>query len=181
VEGKTAHVENGHGVGDEGVNGKTGGFKAGLQVDDDSEAEISGEEEQMEEEDYDEEDMEEEGDEAEDDEDGEEDNADEGEMDEDSESEWEGIDSTEEVEEIADIDTATQTNTERNSKQPEYVTAMSRSDTVIFVLDARAPDVTLSLEAQDIAQKKGKPDLVVLNRAGTILFDTHADCRINST
>lgn len=145
------------------------GYVAGLQIESDEEdvldQDISEEDEESDEEAYEdgsEDDLEEE---EEDDDDDDEDELMEGV--ETSESEWEGIDSDED---ISDIDTLTQTNTTRNSKKPDYIRAILRSDLVLFVLDARAIDLTRSLEVEDYTEKKAKESFFVLNRAGTLSY-----------
>ena len=156
------------------------GYIAGLQIESDEEdvldEDISEEEEESDEEGY---------------EDGYEDEPLEGEEDDDendedevmhgvetSESEWEGIDSDDD---ISDIDTLTQTNTTRNSKKPDYIRAIIRSDLVLFVLDARAIDLTRSLEVEHYAEKRAKESFFVLNRAGMLSYVvTQLKCRTHS-
>lgn len=151
VEAKTVEKENGVGkvaTGD--------GFVMGLQVDSDDDME-----ELSDEEDYEDEDEEDEEDEENEDEDEDEDD----EMAEaTSDSEWEGFNSDAEV---SDVETLTEANTARNSKQPLYIKAINRSDLLIFVLDARAPNLSRSLETEQFAEKKDKECMFVLNRAGT--------------
>jgi len=148
-----------------GVNGnETGlgdGYVAGLQIDPEEDEAIL-DEDISEEEDSDEEEYEN-GDEEEEELD--EYNSDEAmEGVESSESEWDGIESDED---ISDLDQLTQTNTLRNSKKPEYIKAILRADLVLFVLDARAIDLTRSLDTEKYAKKKAKEAYFVLNRAGT--------------
>jgi nuclear GTP-binding protein len=160
--------------GTNGTNG-TNGFLKGVQVDSDEEVD---EDELMEEDDEEgESEGEEEAEEWEDEDQDEEDEEDE-EMieDESSDSEWGGIESDEEV---SDVDILTLMNTARNSKVPPYVKAITRSDLLVFVLDARAPEITRSLEIEDFAEKKSKNCIFVLNRAGTF-FCCDSNCRINS-
>jgi hypothetical protein len=159
----------GHLGAQDGANGEEkNGYVAGLQIESDEEdvldEDISEEAEESDEEAYEdgsEDDLEEE----EEEDDGDEDEVMEGV--ETSESEWEGIDSDED---ISDIDTVTQTNTTRNSKKPDYIRAILRSDLVLFVLDARAIDLTRSLEVEDYTEKKAKESFFVLNRAGTLSY-----------
>ena len=80
-----------------------------------------------------------------------------------SESEWDGIESDQE---ISDLDMLTETNTNRNAKKPGYVKAILRSNLIIFVLDARCPDLTRSIELENFALKKGKECMYVLNQSG---------------
>ena len=80
-----------------------------------------------------------------------------------SESEWEGIESEEET---SEVEVLTEINTSRNSSQPPFMKAINRSDLVVFVLDARAPDASRSVELEQYAEKKGKSSIFVLNRAG---------------
>ena len=92
-----------------------------------------------------------------------------------SESEWEGIESEEET---SEIEVLTEINTARNSSQPPFMKAVNRSDLVIFVLDARAPDASRSLELEQYVEKKGKSSIFVLNRAGMSSVES-ANNRIN--
>ena len=92
-----------------------------------------------------------------------------------SESEWEGIESEEE---ISEVEVLTEINTARNSSQPPFMKAINRSDLVIFVLDARAPDASRSVELEQYAEKKGKSSIFVLNRAGISSVEI-ANNRIN--
>ncbi len=94
-----------------------------------------------------------------------------------SESEWEGIESEEET---SEIEVLTEINTARNSSQPPFMKAINRSDLVIFVLDARAPDASRSLELEQYAEKKEKSSIFVLNRAG-ISSNDFTKHRINSS
>lgn len=156
-------------------------FTAGLQIDSENEFEEINTEDLLDddavenltdlddEDDYD--DMEElEGDESEeeptdvDDDDDDDDDDDQDDL-ESSESEWEGIASGEE---ITDVDELTASNTDRNAKQPPTNKAILKSDLVAFVLDARAPNVTRSLETEKLADTKGKTSIFILNRAGTL-------------
>ena len=166
----------GHLGAEDGANGEEkNGYVAGLQIESDEEdvldEDISEEGEERDEEAYEdgsEDDLEEEEEEDDDDDDDDDDDEDEVmEGVETSESEWEGIDSDED---ISDIDTLTQTNTTRNSKKPDYIRAILRSDLVLFVLDARAIDLTRSLEVEDYTEKKAKESFFVLNRAGALSF-----------
>jgi hypothetical protein len=160
----SAHRADGNG------NGTGSEYVAGLQIDseeddeildeDMSEDEESGEEE-FENGDEDDSFEEEEGEEGDDDD---EDEVMQGV--ESSDSEWEGIDSDEDV---SDIDHLTQTNTARNSKKPDYIRAILRADLVLFVLDARAIDLTRSPDIERYAKNKAKQSFFVLNRAGTIM------------
>jgi hypothetical protein len=84
-----------------------------------------------------------------------------------SESEWGGIESEEEV---SNVETLTQLNTARNSRQESYIKEIKRSDLIIFVLDARAPLVARSLDVEQYIDKEGKKCIYVLNRAGMVLF-----------
>ena len=159
----------GHLGAEDGANGEEkNGYVAGLQIESDEEdvldKDISEEDEESDEEAY-EDGSEDDLEEAEEDDDDDEDELMEGV--ETSESEWEGIDSDED---ISDIDTVTQTNTTRNSKKPDYIRAILRSDLVLFVLDARAIDLTRSLEVEDYTEKKAKESFFVLNRAGALSF-----------
>jgi GNL3L/Grn1 putative GTPase len=148
-----------------GVNGENGekvetvvtenGFTKGIQIDSDDE-ELMEEESDMEEDSE----MEDDDDEEEDEDDSEDE---EDLLDSTSESEWPGIDSESET---SDIETLTQHNTARNSKPPLYQKAITRSDLVIFTLDARCPSLTRSLDTEKFAKKKGKSCLFVLNHAG---------------
>ena len=147
-----------------GENGGETGFVAGLQIDSDEEEvwdeDMSDDEEESDEEvgeSVDEEDLLEEEDDE---------NESMGEV-ESSDSEWEGIDSDEN---ISDIDAVTQTNTSRNSKKPDYLRAILRSDLVLFVLDARAINVTRSPEVEEYAGRKAKESFFVLNRGGTYSY-----------
>jgi nuclear GTP-binding protein len=163
-------VEEGEtGVKVNGTNG-TNGFLKGVRVDSDEEVD----EEELMEEDYDEEESgeDEEVEEWEDEDDEDEEMIEE----ESSDSEWGGIESDEEV---SDVDVLTLMNTARNSKVPPYVKAITRSDLLVFVLDARAPEITRSLEIEEFAAKKSKDCIFVLNRAGK--FSHHkSNRRINS-
>ena len=141
-------------IGNQGVERKEAtGFVAGLQVDSEDEEVLEDEIDSSEEEESDGDDDEIDGDDEEDEE-----------MDvESSDSEWEGIESEEET---SEIETLTEINTIRNSTKPPFIQAINRSDLVIFVLDARAPDSTRSLDLEQHAEKKGKSCMFVLNRAG---------------
>jgi nuclear GTP-binding protein len=157
--------------GTNGTNG-TNGFLKGVQVDSDEEVD---EDELMEEDDEDEESEGEEEAEEWEDEDQDE-KVEEMIEDDSSDSEWGGIESDEEV---SDVDILTLMNTARNSKVPPYVKAITRSDLLVFVLDARAPEITRSSEIEEFAAKKSKNCIFVLNRAGT--FSRHeSNRRINS-
>jgi hypothetical protein len=134
------------------------GFTKGIQIGSDDE-ELMEEDSDMEEDSEMEDD-----DEDEDEEDDDEDEDEEDLLDSTSEAEWPGIDTESET---SDIETLTQHNTTRNSKPPLYHKAITRSDLVIFILDARCPSLTRSLDTENFANKKGKDCLFVLNRAGT--------------
>jgi len=150
-----------------------GGLKLGLQIDSDEEIIEDGEEEvePSEEEEEDVEASEEDDNMEYEDEDLEDEDTDE-EMDNSSSSEWEGIQSSSEAEAeeglISDIDMLTELNTSRNSAPLAQLKAMNRADLLIFVLDARAPDISRSPELEAWALKKGKEGMFVLNRAGII-------------
>lgn len=158
---------NAHEAANGNENGTGSGYVAGLQIDSEEDEEILGED-MSEDEDSDEEEFEN-GDEDDGFEEREEGDDDEDEVmqgDESSDSEWEGIDSDED---ISDIDHVTQTNTARNSKKPDYIRAILRADLVLFVLDARAIDLTRSPDIERYAEKKAKQSFFVLNRAGTTM------------
>lgn len=152
---------NGEGNDAEEVQGENG-LVRGLQVDSEDEMLDEGEDMSEDEEEWEEDSADEDGE----DEDSEDEDA---EMDdlESSESEWEGIQSEEE-EHFSDIDELTEVNTARNSAKPPYLKAMLRSDLLIFVLDARAPNISRSFELEQWAQKKGKECIFVFNRAGIL-------------
>ena len=138
-------------------------YKVGVQIDDDEEEEsMEGEfgSEDEEEDENDDEDMDDEEDEDEDPQS--------------SESEWEGIDSDAE-DEISDVDSLTELNTMRNSAKAPYLTAINRADLVIFVLDARAVNLTRSPQLEAYTEKKGKALMYVLNRAGISSSDDVSD------
>src|SRR5204862_6206545 len=124
------------------------GFVTGLQVDADD-GEILDDEGNSEK-DYDEESEEGEG--EDDDDDDEDDDVEDEEMGdvESSESEWEGIQSEDET---SEIETITELNTLRNSSKPPFIQAINRSDLVMFVLDARAPESTRSLDLEQYAER----------------------------
>jgi nuclear GTP-binding protein len=159
VDGMTMVAQQ---IGNNGIERKeASGFVAGLQVDSEDEEvledEIDSNEEEESDDDDDGEDYEIDGDDDEDEE-----------MDvESSDSEWEGIESEEET---SEIETLTEINTIRNSTKPPFIQAINRSDLVIFVLDARAPDSTRSFDLEQYAEKKGKSCIFVLNRAGISKF-----------
>jgi nuclear GTP-binding protein len=131
------------GVDGTGVNGN--GLKMGVQIDSDDE---------MMEEDEEEED--DEGDEAE-------------EEDAESSEGWEGIpglDSEEEPLDVSDVELLTEINTERNSSRSPHMEAIDRSDLLVFVLDARAPEATRIPHLETWAKLEDIDAIFVLNRAG---------------
>jgi nuclear GTP-binding protein len=162
VKGDEGVVEGGEWNGVGNGNGETNGFEKGIQIDSDEDLdeELMDDEEEEDEESEEEDDEEGESWEDEDEEDGEEMIEDES-----SDSEWGGIESDEEV---SDIDIQTLMNTARNSKVPPYVKAITRSDLLIFVLNARAPEITRSPEIEEFAAKKKKECIFVLYKAGTV-------------
>jgi nuclear GTP-binding protein len=137
------------------------GFVVGLQVDADD-GEILDDESDSEEDDDEESDEGEDDDDHQDD-DGDDDDDEEMEDVESSDSEWEGIQSEDET---SEVEILTELNTFRNSTKPPFIQAINRSDLVIFILDARAPESTRSLDLEQYAEKKGKSSIFVLNRAG---------------
>ena len=163
-KGDSNGVESGaeaHGLDEEIEVGND--FKVGVQIDDNEEEEsIEGE--------FDSEDEEED----EDDEEDMDDEEDEGEESRSSDSEWEGIESDAEGE-TSDVDSLTELNTVRNSAKPPYLTAINRADLVIFVLDARAVNLTRSPQLEAYTEKKGKALMYVLNRAGISSSDDVSD------
>jgi len=152
-----------------GVSADGEGYVEGLQIDSEDEM-IEGKEEESEDED---EDMEDEAVDEWDDEDDEDDEDDVSITP--SESEWEGIQSNDDNDGsvIDDIDQLTELNTFRNTKPPPHMKAMARSDILIFVLDARAPDITRARDIELWAAEEGKNCIFVLSNAGT-----HAKMRI---
>jgi len=168
-EGKKEEAEgNGNEAkGTNGVEANGNGLKVGLQVDSDDEttkeedSDMSYEEGSDEDEEYLEEDED-----VEEDDDG-------AAIEDNEESEWEGIPSTPSEDgngEISDVDELTELNTARNSAPPPHLKAMNRSDLLIFVLEACAPEATRLPDVEAWAQKKGKDALFVLNGAGTHSF-----------
>jgi nuclear GTP-binding protein len=160
-KGEVSEVVSMETNGGEMTNGKgkgENGFVPGLQVDSDEDVMDGSEEEVLSDEE------EEEFDDDDDEDEGEEDDDDKMVDAESSDSEWGGIESDDEV---SDVETLTQVNTFRNSTQPPYIKAIVRSDLLIFVLDARAPDITRSLEIEAFAVQKRKQCIFVLNRAGS--------------
>jgi nuclear GTP-binding protein len=86
-----------------------------------------------------------------------------------SESEWEGIVSdSHHTPLIADIDSLTHLNTQRNTKPPPYLKPLHRSDLLIFVLDARAPAVTRARDVELWAAEQGKKCVFVIARTGIL-------------
>jgi len=165
-----AAVNGQNGVGEERVEGvgEKEEYVRGIQI---------GDEDEDEDMDYSDE---EESDDEEDDEDMEEDDDDDEEEDEegfDSELSWKGIrsDSSEEdqdpdsTDSDLDLDTLTTKNTSRNALQPAYMKPFARSSVILFVLDARCPELCRSSELETFARKQGKKIVYVLNRAGTPL------------
>jgi nuclear GTP-binding protein len=154
------------------------GFVAGIQLGDDDDEIMDGKfdsdegDEEFDSEDDDDDDKEEEDTE---------DNEDEDDGLERSESsEWEGIESDTD-DQITDVDSLTELNTMRNSAKPLYVKAINRADLVIFVLDAKAVELTRSPELEAYAEKKGKPSIFVLNNAGTPFLSYYCACLMSQS
>ena len=164
---------NGNGVVEKGVNGASNGnmegYVRGIQIGDEDE-EMSEDEEEYDSEEDEDEDM----DEDEEDDDEDEDEDEDEEFDTASESSWNGIagDSSPSETDLSDsdldVDTLTTKNTTRNSQLPLYMKAINRSSLIVFVLDARCPNITRSPDLEQLIQKKDKKCIFVLNRAGTL-------------